>query len=97
MSRNLAGIYSKRGIRFIHLNLGWVLSETEYLRKLDDGLPEGWPEKLDKGVVPRGKMMQSSEVANAVAFWLSDDSRPFSGTVLDLEQYPFLGQNPAKD
>jgi NAD(P)-dependent dehydrogenase (short-subunit alcohol dehydrogenase family) len=97
MSRNLAGIYSKQGIRFTHLNLGWVLSETEYLRKLDDGLPEGWPEKLDKGVVPTGKMTQPSEVANVVAFWLSDESKPFSGTVLDLEQYPFLGQNPSKD
>ena len=97
MSRNLAGIYSKQGIRFTHLNLGWVLSETEYLRKLDDGLPQGWPEKLDKGVVPRGKMTEPTEVANVVAFWLSDEARPFSGTVLDLEQYPFLGQNPSKD
>lgn len=97
MSRNLAGIYSKQGIRFTHLNLGWILSETEYLRKLEDGLPEGWPEKLDKGVVPTGKMTRPSEVANVVAFWLGDDSRPFAGTVLDLEQYPFLGQNPSKD
>jgi len=28
---------------------------------------------------------------------LGDEARPFSGTVLDLEQYPFLGQNPSKD
>lgn len=97
MSRNLAGIYSKQGIRFTHLNLGWVLSETEYERKLQDGLPEGWPEKLDRGVVPTGKMTRPEEVARVVAFWLSDESRPFSGTVLDLEQYPFLGQNPSKD
>jgi NAD(P)-dependent dehydrogenase (short-subunit alcohol dehydrogenase family) len=97
MSRNLAGIYSKQGIRFTHLNLGWVLSETEYERKLQDGLPEGWPDKLDRGVVPTGNMTCPSEVARVVAFWLSDESRPFSGTVLDLEQYPFLGQNPSKD
>lgn len=97
MSRNLAGIYAKSGIRFTHLNLGWVLSDTEYERKIDDGLPENWPEKLDLGVAPRGKMTQPEEVANVVAFWLSDSARPFSGTVLDLEQYPFLGQNPTKD
>jgi len=97
MSKNLAGIYSKEGIRFTHLNLGWVLSETEYERKLADGMPEGWPDKLDSGVIPSGKMTRPSDVANVVAFWLSDEARPFSGTVLDLEQYPFLGQNPSKD
>ncbi len=97
LSRNLAGIYSKRGIRFTHLNLGWVLSETEYERKIEDGLPEGWPDKLDRGVVATGSMTRPVEVARVVAFWLSDQSRPFSGTVLDLEQYPFLGQNPSKD
>lgn len=94
MSRNLAGIYSKRKIRFTHLNLGWVLLETEYLGKLDDGLPEGWPEKLDKGVVPRSKMTQQSEVANVVAFWLSDDSRSFSGPFSTWSSILFSGRTP---
>lgn len=97
MSKNLAGIYSKQGIRFTHLNLGWILSETEYKRKLADGMAEGWPDKLDSGVIPSGKMTRPSDVANVVAFWLSEEARPFSGTVFDLEQYPFLGQNPTKD
>ncbi len=97
MSKNLAGIYAKAGVRFTHLNLGWILSETEYERKLEDGLPENWPDKLDKGVAPTGRMTRPSEVASVVAFWLSDEARPFSGTVFELEQYPFLGQNPTKD
>ncbi|MGK0238184.1 MAG: NAD(P)-dependent dehydrogenase (short-subunit alcohol dehydrogenase family) [Candidatus Pelagisphaera sp.] len=97
MSRNLAEIHAKDGIRFTHLNLGWVLSDTEYERKLEDGLGDDWPSRLDKGIIPSGKMTQPSEVASVVAFWLSDESRPFSGTVLDVEQYPFLGRNPTKD
>ncbi len=97
MSKNLAEIHAKDGVRFTHLNLGWILSDTEYYRKIEDGLPENWPSRLDKGLVPAGKMTQPSEVASVVAFWLSDESRPFSGTVLDVEQYPFLGRNPTKD
>lgn len=97
MSRNLAEIHAKDGVRFTHLNLGWVLSDTEYERKIEDGLPENWPDQLERGIIPSGKMTQPSEVASVVAFWLSDEARPFSGTVLDVEQYPFLGRNPTKD
>ena len=97
MSRNLAEIHAKDGVRFTHLNLGWILSDAEYDRKLEDGLSDDWPSRLDKGIIPSGKMTQPSEVASVVAFWLSDESRPFSGTVLDVEQYPFLGRNSTKD
>lgn len=97
MSKNLAEIHAKDGVRFTHLNLGWILSDTEYARKLEDGLGDDWPNRLEKGIVPSGKMTQPSEVASLVAFWLSDEARPFSGTVLDVEQYPFLGRNPTKN
>ncbi len=97
MSRNLAEIYAKESVRFTHLNLGWILSDTEYTRKIEDGLPENWPEHLSRNDIPSGKMTQPGEVAKVVAFWLSDEARPFSGTVMELEQYPFLGRNPTKD
>ena len=97
MSKNLAEIYAREGIRYTHLNLGWILSDTEYDRKIEDGLPENWPAQLGRGIISSGKMTQPSEVASVVAFWLSDEARPFSGTVLDVEQYPFLGRNPTKN
>lgn len=97
MSKNLAEIYAKEGIRFTHMNLGWILSDTEYERKLEDGLPDNWPERLGRNDIPSGKMTQPSDVASVAAFWLSDEARPFSGTVFELEQYPFVGRNPTKD
>ena len=97
MSKNLAEIYAKQGVRYTHLNLGWILSDTEYQRKIEDGLPEGWPEQLGRNDIPSGKMTRPEDVANVVAFWLSEEARPFSGTVMDLEQYPFVGRNPTKD
>lgn len=96
LSKHLAERYAVEGVRVTHLNLGWVLTENEYKAKLDDGLPEGWPTRLPRGDIPSGRMTQPSEVAAVAAFWLSDEARPFSGTVFELEQYPFLGRNPTK-
>ncbi len=33
----------------------------------------------------------------AAVYWLSDEAGPVSGQVVDLEQYPFIGRNPAKE
>lgn len=97
LSKHLAERYAAEGVRVTHLNLGWVLTENEYEAKLGDGLPEGWPERLQKEDIPSGRMTQPNEVAAVAAFWLSDEARPFSGTVFELEQYPFLGRNPTKN
>jgi hypothetical protein len=35
-------------------------------------------------------------IAAAAIFWLSDESRPISGTVMELEQYSVYGRNPTK-
>jgi hypothetical protein len=40
--------------------------------------------------------MAPEEIASAGVYWLSDDSRPISGSAVDLEQYPFVGRNPTK-
>ena len=36
------------------------------------------------------------EIAEASVYWLSDESQPISGSVLELEQYPIIGRNPTK-
>ena len=42
--------------------------------------------------VPSGRMTRPEEVAGAAVYWLSDESRPFNGIVIDLTQFPFLGR-----
>lgn len=97
MSRNLANVLSTEGVRLTHFNVGWVLSENEYELKISEGLAKDWPETQDKQSVPTGKMTTPEEIAAHAVFWLSDESRPISGSVIDLEQYPFLGRNPLKE
>ena len=97
LTKHLANLYDKDKVRFTHINLGWVLTENEYTLKIKDGFPEDWQTRVPKMMVPTGTMTSPEEVAKVVAFWLSDDSKPFSGTVFELEQYPFAGRIPTLD
>jgi NAD(P)-dependent dehydrogenase (short-subunit alcohol dehydrogenase family) len=96
LSRNLADALCYDGVRVNHFNVGWVLTENEYHYKLKDGLPADWPEHVPEQFAPRGSLMKPEEIAAASVYWLSDESRPISGSVVDLEQYPFVGRNPTK-
>lgn len=92
LSRNLADALCFEGIRITHFNVGWVLTPNEYKQKIEDGLPENWPETLPRAFRPSGKMLSPDKIAAAAVFWLSDESRPFSGSVMELEQYPVVGR-----
>lgn len=96
MSRNLADALCYDKIRVNHFNVGWVLTPNEYDQKVKDGLPANWPETLEPQYAPSGSIMPPEKIAEAAVFWLSDESRPISGTVLELEQYPMIGRNPVK-
>lgn len=96
MSRNLADALCYDGVRVNHFNVGWVLTPNELEYKLADGLPDDWHQKLESYLAPRGRLLKPEEIAAAAIYWLSDESRPITGSVVDLEQYPFLGRNPTK-
>ncbi len=96
LSRNLADVLAYDHIRVTHFNVGWVLTPNEYKQKIADGLPNDWPEKLDPQYAPSGRLLAPSDIAAAAVYWLSDESRPISGSVLELEQYPMIGRNPTK-
>jgi NAD(P)-dependent dehydrogenase (short-subunit alcohol dehydrogenase family) len=93
LSKNLAdSLHRRHGIRVNHVNVGWVLTENEIRYKIKDGYPADWPQKLPKTVAPCGRLLSPEEMARMITFWLSDESRPVSGSVVDLEQFPFLGR-----
>jgi NAD(P)-dependent dehydrogenase (short-subunit alcohol dehydrogenase family) len=97
LSRNLANVLAVDHVRVNHLNVGWVITPNEYKLKMSEGLPEGWSDNPDLDSVPTGKMTQPEEIATHVVFWLSDESRPISGCVVELEQYPVIGRIPLKE
>ena len=96
LTRNLADALGRDRVRVNHLNLGWVLSPNEYELKLKEGLPPDWPEHPPAAFAPSGRIMKPEEIATAAVYWVSDESRPVSGSVLEIEQYPVIGRNPLK-
>ncbi|HEX6962186.1 MAG TPA: SDR family oxidoreductase [Lacipirellula sp.] len=96
LSRNLADALSYDGVRVNHFNVGWVLTPNEYKTKIRDGLPEKWPDQVAPQFAPSGRILRPEEIAAAAVYWLSDESRPISGSVVELEQYPIIGRNPTK-
>ena len=98
MTRNLGDtLHRENGVRVNQVNPGWVLTETEVKRKRTQGLAEDWYTELPRTNAPAGRILKPEEIAAAAIYWLSDESGPVSGQVVDLEQYPFIGRNPPKD
>jgi NAD(P)-dependent dehydrogenase (short-subunit alcohol dehydrogenase family) len=97
LSRNLGDSLPRQGVRVNHFNVGWVLTPNEYQVKIADGLPADWPERISPTKAPAGRLLKPEEIAAAAVYWMSDESYPISGSVIDLEQHPVIGRNPPKE
>jgi NAD(P)-dependent dehydrogenase (short-subunit alcohol dehydrogenase family) len=96
MSRNLANAHGTDRVRFTHFNVGWVLTDNEYEKQVSEGQPKDWPLRIPAQFAPSGKLIAPETIAAAAVYWLSDESRPITGTVMELEQFSVYGRNPAK-
>lgn len=97
LTRNLADAHGAEGIRVNQLNVGWTLTPNERVLKATEGLPEDWPSRLPAAYAPAGRLFSPDDVAWAAVYFLSDEAALINGAVLDLEQYPMIGRNPAKE
>jgi len=95
-SRNLANAHAVDGVRINHLNVGWVSSEREHTRQIEQGQPNDWMNRLTPDQAPSGRLITPEEVASAAVYWMGDESRPISGSVVELEQYSMIGLNRPK-
>lgn len=98
LTRNLGDtLHRENGVRVNQINPGWVLTEKEKERKKEHGLNADWYKDLPRVYAPAGRILLPEEIAAAAIYWLSDESGPVSGQVMDIEQHPFIGRNPPKD
>jgi NAD(P)-dependent dehydrogenase (short-subunit alcohol dehydrogenase family) len=98
LTRNLGDTLNREnGVRVNQVNPGWVLTEKETQLKKELGFEDNWDTKLPDVYAPAGRILRPDEIAAAVIYWISSESYPISGQVVELEQYPIIGRNPPKD
>ncbi len=92
LTRNLADAHGAEGIRINQLNVGWTLTPNEFALKMKEGLSDDWPTKLPKTFAPSGRLLSPEDIAGAAVYFLSDEASLINGTILDVEQYPLIGE-----
>jgi NAD(P)-dependent dehydrogenase (short-subunit alcohol dehydrogenase family) len=86
MTKNLAYGLLRHGIRVNQVSPGWMDTESEHRTQVEeDGSPDNWLE-LAEPHRPLGRLVKPWEVANAIAFCLSDDSGLMTGNIIDMDQ-----------
>jgi NAD(P)-dependent dehydrogenase (short-subunit alcohol dehydrogenase family) len=86
MTKNLAFALMRHGIRVNQVNPGWMDTESEdWTQRTYDGATDGWLQRAEQ-TRPMGRLVQPWEVANAIAFCLSDESGLMTGNCIDIDQ-----------
>ena len=89
MTRNLAYGLMRHHIRVNQVNPGWMDTESEHRTQITyDGAPDNWLEIAEAGR-PFGRLVKPWEVANLIAFCLSDESGVMTGNLIDVDQNIF--------
>ena len=93
MTKNAALALGRYRIRVNQLNVGWTLTEGEDAVQRSDGKGPDWLKDAVK-TRPFGRLLLPADIANAAAYFASDDSAVVSGAVIDVEQFPLGGLEP---
>jgi NAD(P)-dependent dehydrogenase (short-subunit alcohol dehydrogenase family) len=94
MTRNLSDALGYDGVRVNQINPGWVLTPNEDKLQRSLGRPADWPTSVAGKYLPCGRLIEPEEMAAAVVYWISDESQPITGSVVDLAQFTTVGRNP---
>ncbi len=86
-SRNLANYLKFDRVRVYCLNVGWMDSEGERAMMKRLGHAADFIDRTGKNW-PLGRILKPAEVAEVALFLASDKGAPFSGQVIELEQFP---------
>ncbi len=94
LTRNLGDtLHRERGVMVNQINPDWVLTEGEKQVQARLGKPPDWYEQVPREFAPAGRLILPEEIAAAAVYWIGDESRPISGSVVELGQFPLIGRN----
>jgi len=94
LTRNLGDtLHREHGVRVNQINPDWVLTDGEKRVQARQGNPPDWYERIPRVFAPSGRLILPEEIASAAVYWIGDESRPISGSVVELSQFPTIGRN----
>ena len=86
LTKNVAYSLMRDRIRVNGLNIGWMNTPGEdAIQKREHGAADDWLDKA-KAAQPFGRLLETTEVAKAVAFLASDESGMMTGSLVDFDQ-----------
>ena len=86
LTKNVAYSLMRDRIRVNGLNIGWMNTPGEdSIQKREHGADDGWLDEAKAGQ-PFGRLLETSEVAKAIAFLASDESGMMTGSLVDFDQ-----------
>jgi NAD(P)-dependent dehydrogenase (short-subunit alcohol dehydrogenase family) len=86
LTKNVANSVVKHRIRVNGLNLGWMDTPGEAaIQKRFHNAADNWIEEAERGQ-PFGRLVKTAEVAQLVAYLLSDRSGLMTGSIIDFDQ-----------
>jgi len=86
LTKNAAHAHRFDRIRINALNIGWTATEGEdVIQRVAHGATDGWLERAAVNL-PMGTLGQPDQIADMIAFLLSDASGVVTGAVLDWDQ-----------
>jgi NAD(P)-dependent dehydrogenase (short-subunit alcohol dehydrogenase family) len=86
LTKNVAYSLMRDRIRVNGLNIGWMNTPGEdSIQKREHGAEDGWLDAA-KAKQPFGRLLETTEVAKAIAFLASGESGMMTGSLVDFDQ-----------
>jgi NAD(P)-dependent dehydrogenase (short-subunit alcohol dehydrogenase family) len=86
LTKNVAYSLMRDRIRVNGLNIGWMNTPGEdSIQKREHSAEDGWLDAA-KAKQPFGRLLETTEVAKAIAFLASDESGMMTGSLVDFDQ-----------
>jgi NAD(P)-dependent dehydrogenase (short-subunit alcohol dehydrogenase family) len=86
LTKNVAYSLMRDRIRVNGLNIGWMNTPGEdAIQKREHGAADDWLDKA-KAAQPFGRLLETTEVAKAIAFLASPESGMMTGSLVDFDQ-----------
>ena len=84
LSNHIAHHYAKYGIRSNYLVMGWTNTEGELELRADEGVSEKQLKNEAATIIPMGRMLTTVDPIPAVLYFISDDSKMTTGSLLRI-------------